>query len=218
MQCLICSEELFAAGVPEFPSTRSQTWYAYLLRFKAEPPAGMRAKDMKKCITGSPDEAVLPALALAAPAPAAPPPVAPVDPDIAGDELPWPDEEEEEEVAGDAAAPLPDPAPGDAEMAGDEPVAEIVWPEFIMGAKVTVVKGRHVGGYNYYDRLSVPCTNPAHVGCARSRSTALFAGEFGPRAAEFWLGAWLQGADRPMADHRRFEPRRAEITAYRDSL
>ena len=214
LQCIICCEEVFGAGVAEFSSTHNSTWYAYLLRFNAVPPAGLSAKDMKVRIAGGADQLALPAaLAMPGPAPLPLPPLAPVDPDIAGDDEPC--EEEEPAVA---PAVLVAPAVEYDAIAGDEPVAAVDWPARILGQTVSVIKGRHVGGYSYYDRLAVQCCNPEHVGCSRSRSTALLVAEFGPKACEYWLGAWLSSSHVAQGVHRGLEPTRAEIAAFRDSL
>ena len=45
----------------------------------------------------------------------------------------------------------------------------------------------------------------------------LLCAEFGPRACEFYLGAWLRASERPEAEHRAFNPTRADIAAYKAS-
>ena len=67
----------------------------------------------------------------------------------------------------------------------------------------------------YNARIRVQCNNPAHGDCSRSRSLALCANEYGPRAAEMFLGAWLKHSFHLDAyGHSEFKPSRADIHAY----
>ena len=152
--------------------------------------------------------------------PAGPVPAFSWEDDIAGDDPG--DDPEPELLAGEHAveglAAVDDGIAGDAVgpvEAGDAAVGHI--PHEIEGMPVRVVAGRHHGGYNYHDRISVRCRNPAHANCSRSRSTALQIGTYGPRAAEFYLEAWLLSSDTVSAEQRKSHPRAADIHAYADS-
>ena len=66
-------------------------------------------------------------------------------------------------------------------------------------------------------RLRVVCDNPSHPGCGRSRSIMLNVANFGARAAEGFLGAWLQASfNMTPEEHRAFTPTLAQMKNYLD--
>lgn len=221
LKCVLCSSDLFAAGVPTFQSTRSTTWYGYLLRYRRAPPAGLSAKALREQVEGE-EEPERPAPLLApAPMPSAIADGAPAqgqhlvcdDPDIAGDEVPA-----DALVAAGPLAPLPGPAL-EGDIAGDEPMAVAALPDMLEGVKLHEIAGRYDGQYSYFGRLSVHCNNPDHGRkCRKSRSKMLLVRELGPKAPLCFLGAWLQASNCSEAEHRKYEPSMAEMRAYRETL
>ena len=65
--------------------------------------------------------------------------------------------------------------------------------------------------------FGLSCNNPGHVKCSRYRSLALDVGVFGPRAAEFYLEAWLRESHEDRDVHRRFRPTRAHVREVADA-
>jgi hypothetical protein len=92
------------------------------------------------------------------------------------------------------------------------------WPETLEGVRLRFKKGKHNNGWNYHGRLLVECPNADHVGCGKSRSTALQTEVFGRRAPLLFLGAWLEASRRMTEEqHRAFHPSVEEMRACRDS-
>ena len=194
LRCLIVLDDLIAAGVIEFKSARANTFYSYILRYRKLPPAGASMKALKQAMDADDSELA----ALAAPMVPVPPPVLDRDPHIM-----LSDDEPSEAPAIPAPPPPPlpppaaepDPAAAEPELApiaddivADEPVdaavplpAEPHWPEELDGVPLQRVAGRldSSGRHNYESRLRVVC--PAHLGCSKSRSTALMVRELGPK-------------------------------------
>lgn len=225
LQCVLAFPELQQAGVAAFASGRPGIYYALLLKSKRLPPEGASASECKrllaKCTGDALSLAVLereaiarPLLPLPAPASAEPLPI------------------DDDEVAGDPDVEMatePPPVPVADEVVGDEAGASEAGPEAserghegipheIMGQRVSRIKGRHDVEWSYYDRISVRCCNAHHHNCTKSRSLQLGSAEFGPRAAEYFLGAWLLASGLPADQHRRFAPTKAEMRAYAESL
>ena len=90
----------------------------------------------------------------------------------------------------------------------------VEWPHSIEGSVLRFRKGRHDEMYNCQPRLSVKCN--LHDECSKSRSVALDMATFGPRSAQYFLGAWLRaGSAFPeAAAHQAFKPSRKDIRAY----
>ena len=215
LKCVIASTDLFNDGVEGFKSICSASFYAYLLKFRRLPPEGKSAKELKQLVNGCQDEdAGPPALRVHAAQPAALPAPRYVDADIAGDEPPPP-------LAILPPPPLPPPPdpPEGADIAGGgESDDEGDWPDMLEGMRLGRKRGKHDGGYSYHTRLLVQCPNAAHVGCGKSRSTALQTDTFGRRAALYFLGAWMTAAWRlSEGEHRVFIPSVADMREYRDS-
>lgn len=213
LKCLLCMEGLFEAGVAQFASNKSATFYEYMLRFKEVPPSDMSAKEMKAAIADGASTADAPFPELAdAPAPFAaqnqPAPLA--DMDIAGDEPLLALESPEPPQDEDEAESAPEQPVQDV-VFGDEGAGEQVWPEFLEGARVRVVRGKHDSGWSYNERLSVRCTNGDHHKCTKSRSVVLQQAEYGPRAPLIFLGAWLRASHMPEELHRSYVPTAAEM-------
>ena len=67
----------------------------------------------------------------------------------------------------------------------------------------------------YKARLRVSCDNPGHLHCERSRSLSLCVAEFGIRAAEAYLGAWLKASfNMTPADHCEYQPTCQDMAQY----
>lgn len=94
--------------------------------------------------------------------------------------------------------------------------ADVPWPSTLLGQRLRTVKGRAGGAWSYEPRLTVSCRNPGHVGCAKSRSIAMDSVTFGRLAPVYFLGAWLQRADMPVAEHKKYLPDRAAMRAFAD--
>ena len=88
------------------------------------------------------------------------------------------------------------------------------FPDTIEGMPVRVISARQDLMHSYHDRMWVRCCNPLHVRCNRSRSIQLQVGTYGPRAAEFYLGAWLSAAHRGDIDHAKWQPSASDIREY----
>ena len=123
-----------------------------------------------------------------------------------------------EKTHGPTAASSSDVHVAEDEFAGEQALRP-QWPERILGCNVRLVKGINRDKWFYFDRLDVTCPNPAHKGCGRSRSRELEVALFGPRSAEFWLGAWLSMsyATPDTRSHREFVPTHDAVQAYADS-
>ncbi|CAK0908732.1 unnamed protein product, partial [Prorocentrum cordatum] len=143
-----------------------------------------------------------------------PPPVhgAADDDDVAGDCG--------EEVGGDggptgdepppvADAPAPPPAP----LGGAPAGPAIGVPHFIDGQRVTHESHVMPSGARH-EGLRVRCSNPGHGACRCFRSTRVDVEKYGPRAAEYFLGAWLRLAHGAATKAAHRKPRREEIDAY----
>ena len=103
------------------------------------------------------------------------------------------------------------------EVVADEGVVPYEPPTHIEGQRTKRIKGRKDAKYSYADRIAVECC--MHDNCRTSRSLALDVAVHGPRAAEFFLGAWLRRApDMPRDKHFGYRPLRAEVRAYAESL
>lgn len=126
--------------------------------------------------------------------------------DIAGDDD---DSEQDAEPSVGAADAAPSPA--------DMPAAEAdIMPDDILGVRVKILQPNYE--YGYHARLVVKCPNPEHK-CSRSRSVQLQTDLYGPRAAEYFLAAWLSVAhDLTESQHRAFVPTADAIAEARDAL
>ena len=92
------------------------------------------------------------------------------------------------------------------------------YPKEILGCRVTMTAAYRKGKWNYNDRLEVTCPNRLHLGCSHSRSVELDSDVFGPRCAEYWLGAWLEKSDSLSArEHKQYRPIRSHVDAYASS-
>ena len=103
------------------------------------------------------------------------------------------------------------------EIAGDI-VERTKYASYIDGMEVKWVPGRCDERWTYSSRLAIKCSNPAHIGCNRSRSVTLLEGVLGSRAPEAFLGAWLrEGHSQALEKHRSFRPSLAMQRVYLDS-
>lgn len=99
---------------------------------------------------------------------------------------------------------------GEATAAASSASAPAAEPEYnipnnILGTPVRFVKANDSEGYSYLSRLAVKC--PRHKSCTKSRSTQKHTDIWGPKAAELFLGAWLNAAgDMDERSHRAFTP------------
>ena len=99
--------------------------------------------------------------------------------------------------------------PGPVELIRADPDA---WPLQLEGCSLIRIAGRRGGGRSSAIRLGVTCLCCSFF---KSRSTALDVAELGPRAALWYLGAWMQHAG--TADHRNIRPSIAEQQAYKSA-
>ena len=77
---------------------------------------------------------------------------------------------------------------------------EKAWPSELHGVAVTVIPRRSIATRRYEERLRVPCCNPAHLNCSKSRSIALGPPAFGTQGVLDFLGSWLSKACK-MTEH-----------------
>lgn len=240
--CVLSLPELLGKGVQSFESGAPPAYYELLLRGSTTVQPGQSAKAYRALLSKGVEDGSLPPEPIvrykaSGPEPP-PPPIGDIasDSDVAGDE----------DVALELAPPPPTPpaiedAPGDGAAAADngdifgdddgQPGADTAMPEagagaagaprlqhlMIEGMPAQPVPGRSDERWNYFDRLRVRCRNPAHMACYKTRSTALEQDAFGPRAAEYFLGAWQLESHRPEEEHKRFRPSRAMVRAYADA-
>ena len=99
--------------------------------------------------------------------------------------------------------------PGPVELIRADPDA---WPLQLEGCSLIRIAGRRGGGRSSAIRLGVTCLCCSFF---KSRSTALDVAELGPRAALWYLGAWMQHAG--TADHRNIRPSIALQQAYKSA-
>ena len=195
-RCVLASGDLFAAGITSFKSNHSQTFYAYLMRFKKLPDPKQTAAQLQKLINDADtDEPCCTELSVR------PPAAAPPDPSIA-----WVDDTYDEQLA---ALPAPEPAVPepvedlDAAAAIEQAVIADLedhdlapeWPTHLDGVRLTVESENVDPAHHYHARLKIRCNNPEHLLCTKSRSTALQTEVFGINAPLYYLGAWLAASD-----------------------
>jgi len=221
-QCLLARADLYKAGVEGLPSTRSNGFYAVLLRTKKVPPK-LPAKEYARMLAKMTDGKALEALDRSAPpAPSRRPRAAEVrdgDSDIVGDAEPIGDPKDvqpEPEAIVSEGEEDPPPEPEQDAVVGDAAAAaaptEEEFPD-IDGVPVMLIKGRVSGGWSYHERLKVVC--PRHDRCSKTRSRMMDVAEFGPLAAELFLGAWLGKAmHMEAAEHKKYTPSRDDVRAY----
>lgn len=229
LQCLLILGELLSGGVAFSPG-RADVFYQFLLKIRRLPPPNASAKTLRLMLAGAEGDTVSSAvLALSAPGASSPRGVK--------RHAPKPIEDGVEDLAAvgdDSTEDEPAPGPelprvveqGQVEdlVVGDDDDENLAQssgnaarppaPNEILGTAVAFIRGRADDSWHYKDRLSVKCPNAAHGRCNKSRSLALDVEVFGPRAAEAYLGAWLQKADMPEGAHARYKPTRAEMRAY----
>ena len=100
------------------------------------------------------------------------------------------------------------------EFGGEQPPGspnDALYPNFILGQRVAL-RMRIDGGQG----LFVSCNNPAHgPRCSKYRSLRLETSIYGERAAEYYLGAWLEGSFQEHdVPHQAWKPGRALVRAY----
>lgn len=116
-------------------------------------------------------------------------------------------------VAGSAVEPAGPPPPLGQRHEG---VPVDLFPDHLLGQRLRRVKGKHGGGWNYQPRLSISCTNATHERCNKSRSVELDVAKYGPRAALYFIGAWLSRAEAMTAEqHRRWVPDAESIRSFK---
>ena len=240
LQCVLSLGDLLAAGITSFTSEAPQAFYALMLRKPSAAVAGLTAKAYKQrlaVLDGDP-------LALAALEDAVVAPTVSVYDGVVGVGGPGtalPDDAPllalldaslhvvaapPTPIEGDDGVPSTPPPVGDAADAaggseGDDGAIEgdaaADLPERIRGQKVKVERHWNVDGSLKGAGMRVQCLNPDHKH-SRFRSLHLDVAVFGPRAAEFYLGAWLgQSFTSDRADHGRLGPSRAAIREYADT-
>ena len=246
LQCVVAQEDLFARGCESFPSQLTQPFYQYLLKHPSLAKPGLTAKSYKEKLNqdlGLPP--VIAALLAGVEHPSSPLPVPEEDPDIAGDvpdvaeqgndiaeqglETPQPERSGSSASSASSSNNVSDSPCGDDEIAGDiqggnddiagdEDDAMPEHPEFILGQRVVLEVHRRVDLTIRGKGIRIKCNNPEHgADCALYRSLLLDVGTFGPRAAEFYLMAWLLESHRSVEFHKKFKPGRALVREIADT-
>ena len=229
-QCVLAQSDLFAAGCERFSSQMPQAFYKLLLKDPSKARPGLKAKEYQAMLDeGASVAPVLVNLNQVVAYPQA----LDDDSDIAGDAplvrakavpkavpkakmLALADECDNSDVENESeGAPEIQAAPEvaeDGDIAGDAPANAREFPEFILGQCVRVDTHYFADGITVRGRgIWVACNNPGHVKCSRYRSAALDVAVFGPRAAEFYLEAWLRKSHEDRETHRRFRPNRSQV-------
>jgi hypothetical protein len=108
---------------------------------------------------------------------------------------------------------------GSSDVEGGELRDEDTISDRILGVVVKFERHRNDDGSNRDSGIRVVCPHPAHLGHSRYRSVRMNSVAYGPRGAEYYLGAWLAAAAVTDEDaHRKFKPTRANIDAFKASL
>lgn len=243
LQCVLYMKKLAAKGTLDFHSVGSAAYFDALLRAKGAVRPGLPAVEYKRLLAlDEGDEVALVALPPQTPKPKArcrlgspgrrPEPVAdqqaqPMDESSDGSVVGGPQAPrgnarsgsgsggvDVPPVQGGDAASVMGPAMSEARSQARCVMPEGVPPE-IGGMVVRFVPGRRTTTHTYSDRVNIRCSNPAHIGCGKSRSLALMRDRFGSRCAEAFLGAWLQKADSMTGrEHAKYTPRISDMEAY----
>lgn len=232
-KCLLSFADLLARGVQGFSSVCPAAYYGLLLRGHTAVRPGMSAKHDKSMLADrAGGDSLQPLVPIDFVSLRAPPwdGAADSDSDVVGDFVARPAPPPLADGSADgggASAPsgamaaqgaLADEAgsAGDAALAL-APVLDDVLPTEIEGMPVYKVSGRQDNRWSYHGRLRVKCRNAEHEGCWKSRSIEMDKDRFGPRAAEFFLGAWQLQSHLPEARHRALKPTVAMVRSYAHS-
>jgi hypothetical protein len=225
LQCILALPDIVAAGVATFPSDMPQAFYNLLLKSPLQATLGLSGADYKLMLSKVEGNHVYEVLDVPVPARA----IADIQPshEVAGDEgmeavgddMPLvalldvfdgaaPIEEVVGGVPLDAAVGAPDAAEP-VVIAGEDDGFDV--PAFILGQRVRrETHYRNNGGVSC-EGIRVQCLNPLHEH-SRFRSMHMDTDIFGPRAAEFYLWAWLtEAAGMTCEEHTRYQPSRADI-------
>ena len=203
LQVVLASEWLFAQGTVVFMSQKSKSYYCLLLK---DPTADAEGMSVAECATKVKDLEGLDvridvleaghvgAVAVPAAPPLPAPPLLPPALPLLDEGVVPADEAAEEAIDGD----------------GDD---DDIWPAFVLGARV-VSEDRATPGGVWNEGLRVTC--PTHgPGCRKFRSKHLRQEVDGRKAALYYLGAWVRGAEgRSAKEHAAFNPRVGEIHAF----
>lgn len=237
-QCVLAQSDLFAAGCERFSSRMPQAFYKLLLKHPSKARPGLKAKDYQAMLEqGDSVAPVYVNLNKVAAYPQAALPALDDDSDVAGDApvvrakavpkavpaarlLALADESDADKSDSDIAPEIQaDIAVAeDVDIAGDAPANAQEYPDFILGQLVRLDTHYFADGVTVRGRgILVECNNPGHVKCKRYRSLALDVGVFGPRAAEFYLEAWLRESHEDRDVHRLFRPTRAHVREVADA-
>ena len=222
MQCILSSKWIFGRGQPEIHSRMPIAYYQLLLRKPGSIPADLTGADYKSALTGTLPEDQQALAKLIASLPKRPR-VRPVDDDIDGDDPlaladadPLPIADPSDEIDGSSRKSSSSTSSSSSNVCsvdGDSDV-EPEWPEQVHG-DVNLKRELHADTGDV--GLRVKCST--HDDCRRFRSIKKDTHHFGPRAAQFFLGCWLEKASTmSRAEHRGHSPRRREIKAYIESL
>ena len=138
-----------------------------------------------------------------------PDPEPPGPPDAEAEPQPQPQSPQQAEAQEPSESDADELAAGPVELVRPAPDE---WPLELEGYSLARIAGRRGGGRNAAVRLGVTCSCCSFF---KTRSTALNTAELGPRAALWFLGAWLQHAGR--IDHRDYKPSLEEQHAYKSS-
>jgi hypothetical protein len=222
-KCVLARDNIFSRGTTSFRSDAVQSYYWLMLKSGAVEPglSSKNYKDMLKAVTGPAHVALALQARPAAALHAEPECLAVLDEDeVDGDDgIVYP--AIEPNIDGDPGLGLDgvaNPAIEADDVDGDDPIVP-PYPTFIEGRHVSIERRYNEDdGSLFSEGLRVSCGCPLHGRHMRFRSTALDRLRFGPRGAEFWLGAWLVAGERMSAeDHARYRPNQQAVQEYADA-
>jgi hypothetical protein len=228
LRCLMCLELLFNAGAQPFNSIQLKVFYLFLMKRPSEALQGLKGKDYEVRIAladGHPQSFVAmldrtpgcaPTLAVTM-GPRLTDDVTLLSLIDASDGVAGDDGADDVDAEAEAVAPAPSDIPV---VAPRSPVVGDVleWPPAnIMGCVVKVESHYLPCGQIRDSGIRIQCPNVDHCGHSKYRSLTMDTQRFGPRAAEYFLGAWALSAFACSLDAHRKPPSREAIQLYRDT-
>ncbi|CAK0867178.1 unnamed protein product, partial [Prorocentrum cordatum] len=236
---MLCLGALFEKGAAPFSSAEPDSFYQLLLKYPSKAVAGQSAKSSKALLDGLGGDDTSDHIIVNRPSKKLKPAPALCD-DVVGDDGADPVEDCVDGGVDIEPLPIPgaagyaadvegdcgDDGGGDGDPAGDGPHADVpapvpgppvgdaagpalAVPHFIEGQRVTYESHVTPPGVPHAG-LRARCSNPAHPGCRCFRSGKLDVDRYGPKAAQYFLGARLQLAHGAPTKGARRKPRRDE--------